>query len=209
MQASKVEQERKNLIVQFTEVVPFVGSLRRMQSGNTQSSGAIWRRPFCNRRSTIGSERGAEAAERKRRMSCHVESAEGSYHVELAETGYGRGASDGGVAVVAVWAATARAESVPANAVMQGQSTPVLRAGDQSGEDSVAIATGARSAISVSRVRPALILPQSTTRTVPQGTVPKVLPFQQGAAANQSVWQTGAAGALTSVNPQGTTARCF
>src|SRR5262245_61859226 len=41
--------------------------------------------------------------------------------------------------------------------------------------------------ISVSRVRPALILPQSTTRTVPQGSVQAVLPFQQGAAANQTV----------------------
>jgi len=46
---------------------------------------------------------------------------------------------------------------------------------------------GTDQTISVSRVRPALILPQSTTRTVPQGTVPAVLPFQQGAATNQTV----------------------
>jgi len=46
---------------------------------------------------------------------------------------------------------------------------------------------GTDQAISVSRVRPALILPQSTTQTVPQGSVQAVLPFQQGAAANQTV----------------------
>jgi uncharacterized protein YodC (DUF2158 family) len=46
---------------------------------------------------------------------------------------------------------------------------------------------GTDQTISVSRVRPALILPQSTTQTVPQGTVPTVLPFQQGAATNQPV----------------------
>jgi len=65
--------------------------------------------------------------------------------------------------------------------------------------------------ISVSRVRPALILPQSTTRTVPQGTVPAVLPFQQGAATNQTVGvaQTGRAGAPTSMSSQGAMGRGF
>jgi uncharacterized protein YodC (DUF2158 family) len=46
---------------------------------------------------------------------------------------------------------------------------------------------GTDQTISVSRVRPALILPQSTTQTVPQGTVQTVLPFQQNAATNQTV----------------------
>jgi uncharacterized protein YodC (DUF2158 family) len=47
---------------------------------------------------------------------------------------------------------------------------------------------GTDQTISVSRVRPALILPQSTSQTVPQGSVQAVLPFQQGAA---SVGQMG------------------
>jgi uncharacterized protein YodC (DUF2158 family) len=59
---------------------------------------------------------------------------------------------------------------------------------------------GADQTISVSRVRPALILPQSTTQTVPQGAVQAVLPFQQGAATNQTV---GAGSALTSMSSQG------
>jgi uncharacterized protein YodC (DUF2158 family) len=65
--------------------------------------------------------------------------------------------------------------------------------------------------ISVSRVRPALILPQSTTRTVPQGTVQTVLPFQQGAATNQTVGvgQMGRAGALTSMSSPGAMGRRF
>jgi uncharacterized protein YodC (DUF2158 family) len=46
---------------------------------------------------------------------------------------------------------------------------------------------GSDQTISVSPVRPALILPQSVTQTVPQGTVQTVLPFQQGAATNQTV----------------------
>jgi uncharacterized protein YodC (DUF2158 family) len=46
---------------------------------------------------------------------------------------------------------------------------------------------GTDQTISVSRLRPALILPQSTTQTVPQGSVQTVLPFQQGTAANQTV----------------------
>ena len=46
---------------------------------------------------------------------------------------------------------------------------------------------GTDQTISVSRVRPALILPQSITQTVPQGTVQTVLPFQQDAATNQTV----------------------
>jgi uncharacterized protein YodC (DUF2158 family) len=46
---------------------------------------------------------------------------------------------------------------------------------------------GTDQAISVSRVRPALILPQSTSQTVPQGSVQAVLPFQQGAATHQTV----------------------
>jgi uncharacterized protein YodC (DUF2158 family) len=46
---------------------------------------------------------------------------------------------------------------------------------------------GTDQTISVSRVRPALILPQSTSQTVPQGSVQAVLPFQQGAATNQTV----------------------
>jgi uncharacterized protein YodC (DUF2158 family) len=45
---------------------------------------------------------------------------------------------------------------------------------------------GIEQTISYSRLRPALILPQSTTRTVPQGAVQAVLPFQQRAAANQT-----------------------
>src|SRR5262245_16483728 len=59
--------------------------------------------------------------------------------------------------------------------------------------------------ICVSRLRPALILRQSTTPTVPQGTVQTVLPFQRGAATNQTVGagQMGAASALTSMSPQG------
>ena len=58
--------------------------------------------------------------------------------------------------------------------------------------------------ISVSRLRPALILPQSTTQTVPQGSVQAVLPFQQGAATNQTagVGQMGSASAVTSMSPQ-------
>jgi uncharacterized protein YodC (DUF2158 family) len=58
---------------------------------------------------------------------------------------------------------------------------------------------GTDQTISVSRVRPALILPQSTTQTVPQGNVQVVLPFQ-GATTNQTVaaGQTGTASALTS-----------
>jgi uncharacterized protein YodC (DUF2158 family) len=65
--------------------------------------------------------------------------------------------------------------------------------------------------ISVSRVRPALILPQSTTQTVPQGSVQTALPFQQGAAANQSVGvgQMGRASAPTSMSPQGMIGRRF
>jgi hypothetical protein len=53
-------------------------------------------------------------------------------------------------------------------------------------------------------VRPALILPQSTTQTVPQGSVQAVLPFQQGAATNQTagVGQMGSASAVTSMSPQ-------
>jgi len=63
---------------------------------------------------------------------------------------------------------------------------------------------GTDQTISVSRLRPALILPQSVTQTVPQGSVQTVLPFQQGAATNQTV---GAGSALTSMSPQGTTGR--
>jgi uncharacterized protein YodC (DUF2158 family) len=63
---------------------------------------------------------------------------------------------------------------------------------------------GTDQTISVSRVRPALILPQSTTQTVPQGSVQAVLPFQQGAATNQTagVGQMGSASAVTSMSPQ-------
>jgi uncharacterized protein YodC (DUF2158 family) len=70
---------------------------------------------------------------------------------------------------------------------------------------------GTDQTISVSRVRPALILPQSTTQTVPQGTVQTALPFQQGAATNQTVGvgQMGPAGALTSMSPQGMIGRRF
>jgi uncharacterized protein YodC (DUF2158 family) len=57
---------------------------------------------------------------------------------------------------------------------------------------------GTDQTISASRVRPALILPQSTTQTVPQGSVQAVLPFQQGAATNQ----VGSASAVTSMSPQ-------
>ena len=46
---------------------------------------------------------------------------------------------------------------------------------------------GTDQTISASRLRPALILPQSTSQTVPQGSVQAVLPFQQGAATNQTV----------------------
>ena len=65
--------------------------------------------------------------------------------------------------------------------------------------------------ISVSRVRPSLILPQSTTQTVPQGTVQTVLPFQQGAATNQTVGggQMGRASALTPMSSQGAMGRRF
>ena len=45
---------------------------------------------------------------------------------------------------------------------------------------------GIEQTISYSRLRPALILPQSTTRTVPQGAVQAVLPFQQRDGANQT-----------------------
>ena len=64
---------------------------------------------------------------------------------------------------------------------------------------------GTNQTISVSRVRPALILPQSTTQTVPQGSVQAVLPFQQAVATNQTVGagQVGSAGALASGSPQG------
>jgi uncharacterized protein YodC (DUF2158 family) len=70
---------------------------------------------------------------------------------------------------------------------------------------------GTDQTISVSRVRPALILPQSTTQTVPQGAVQAVLPFQQGAATNQTVGvgQMGPASALTSTSSQGTIGRRF
>ena len=70
---------------------------------------------------------------------------------------------------------------------------------------------GTDQTISVSRVRPALILPQSTTQTVPQGSVQTALPFQQGAAANQTVGvgQMGRASALTSMSPQGMIGRRF
>jgi uncharacterized protein YodC (DUF2158 family) len=57
---------------------------------------------------------------------------------------------------------------------------------------------GTDQTINASRVRPALILPQSTTQTVPQGSVQAVLPFQQGAATNQ----VGSASAVTSMSPQ-------
>ena len=59
---------------------------------------------------------------------------------------------------------------------------------------------GADQTINVSRLRPALILPQSTTQTVPQGAVQVVSPFQQGAATNQTV---GAGSALTPMSSQG------
>src|SRR5262245_54412762 len=70
---------------------------------------------------------------------------------------------------------------------------------------------GTDQTISVSRVRPALILPQSTTQTVPQGTVPAVLPFQKGAATNQTVGvgQMGRASALTPMSSQGAMGRRF
>jgi uncharacterized protein YodC (DUF2158 family) len=70
---------------------------------------------------------------------------------------------------------------------------------------------GTDQTISVSRLRPALILPQSTTQTVPQGPVQAVLPFQQNAATNQTVGvgQTGPAGALTSMSPQRMIGRGF
>jgi uncharacterized protein YodC (DUF2158 family) len=70
---------------------------------------------------------------------------------------------------------------------------------------------GTDQTISVSRVRPALILPQSTTQTVPQGTVQTVLPFQQGAAANQTVGvgQMGRASSPTSMSSQGAIGRRF
>jgi uncharacterized protein YodC (DUF2158 family) len=64
---------------------------------------------------------------------------------------------------------------------------------------------GTGQTISDSRLRPALILPQSTTQTVPQGTVQAVLPFQQGVATNQTVGagQMGAASAPTSMRAFG------
>jgi uncharacterized protein YodC (DUF2158 family) len=70
---------------------------------------------------------------------------------------------------------------------------------------------GTDQTISVSRLRPALILPQSTTRTVPQGAVQTVLPFQQRAATNQTVGvgQMGPASASTSMSPQGMFGRRF
>ena len=69
---------------------------------------------------------------------------------------------------------------------------------------------GTDQTISVSRVRPALVLPLSTTQTVPQGTVPAVLPFQ-GAATNQTVGvaQTGRPSAPTSMSSQGVMGRHF
>jgi hypothetical protein len=57
--------------------------------------------------------------------------------------------------------------------------------------------------ISVSRVRPSLILPQSTTQTVPQGSVQAVLPFQQGTNQTVGAGQVGTASALTSMSSQG------
>jgi hypothetical protein len=71
---------------------------------------------------------------------------------------------------------------------------------------------GPEQTISVSRLRPALILPQSTTRTVPQGAVQAVLPFQQRAAANQTAGagQMGPAGApASSMSSQGMIGRPF
>jgi uncharacterized protein YodC (DUF2158 family) len=62
---------------------------------------------------------------------------------------------------------------------------------------------GTDQTISVSRLRPALILPQSTTQTVPQGAVQTVLPFQQGANQNVGAGQMGSASALTSMSSQG------
>jgi uncharacterized protein YodC (DUF2158 family) len=61
---------------------------------------------------------------------------------------------------------------------------------------------GTDQTISVSRVRPALILPQSTIQTVPQGSVQTVLPFQQGANQTVGAGQMGTAGALTSTSTQ-------
>jgi hypothetical protein len=62
---------------------------------------------------------------------------------------------------------------------------------------------GTDQTISVSRVRRALILPQSTTPTVPQGTVQTVLPFQQNAVTKDHWrWAAGAGQrALTSMSP--------
>jgi uncharacterized protein YodC (DUF2158 family) len=65
---------------------------------------------------------------------------------------------------------------------------------------------GPEQTISVSRLRPALILPHSTTRTVPQGAVQAVLPFQQRAGANQTAGagQIGPASApASSMSSQG------
>src|SRR5262245_49264574 len=69
---------------------------------------------------------------------------------------------------------------------------------------------GTDQTISVSRVRPALVLPLSTTQTVPQGTVSAVLPLQ-GAATNQTVGvaQTGRPSAPTSMSSQGAMGRRF
>ena len=70
---------------------------------------------------------------------------------------------------------------------------------------------GTDQAISVSRLRPALILPQSTTQTVPQGNVQAVLPLQQRGVANQTAGagQMVPASALPATSAAGMIGRRF